>query len=158
MKKTLLLMTMLSTSMFAESFSINSHVKVTRTEANFSDVTTQMPYDECHDVREETGGTSIGGGLVGGAIGGVLGHQVGGGSGKTAATIGGAVIGTMIGSNAGSTPRGYNIVRKCQTLYRQTTNRVQDGYTNYGILQGQTISVNSSERLSTIPVTITFSY
>lgn len=157
MKKILILLA-LSATLFAEGFSVNSSVKVYKSEPNYSNITTQIPYDECRDVREETGGASIGGGIVGGALGGVLGHQVGGGTGKTAATIGGAVIGTMLGANAGSSPKGYNIVRKCQTVYRQSQNRVHDGYTNYAKLNGETISVISSEKLDTIPVTITFSY
>jgi uncharacterized protein YcfJ len=170
--KTLVLLTLgalLASSASAESFTTTEYVKVISSEAIYSTVNEEVPTERCFDEKVYTGNGSsstgsIGGTLLGGALGGVLGNQVGGGKGKTAATIGGAVLGAFAGNKVGSgydKPAGnetYNIVRKCEVIKNIVQRQVLSGYNNRAVIKGQNINVESSNKISQIPVTITYSY
>jgi uncharacterized protein YcfJ len=156
-----------SSALMAEGFSVTEYISVTKSVPNYSTIQEEIPSERCYDIQEKvsSGGSNndVVGAVVGGALGGVLGHNVGGGTGKTVATVGGAVLGTLAGQNIGSkynTPESssYQTVRKCENISTMKTRQVLSGYTNYGILKGQEISVESDQPLKQIPVRITYSY
>lgn len=170
MKKNALILaiTLVTTTLSAESFTMTEYVKVNSSTPSYSTMNEDVPMEQCHDVREAvsdggTGNADVVGAVAGGALGGVLGHQVGGGKGKTAATIGGAVLGVLAGQNIGSkynTPQSssYQVVRKCETVYTTKSHQVIDGYMNIAKFKGKEISVQSQQPLKEIPVTVTYSY
>lgn len=151
---------------FAESFSVTEYVPVTKSVPNYSTIQEAVPSERCYDVKEQVnsgiGTNDIVGAVAGGALGGVLGHQIGGGSGKTVATVGGAVLGTLAGQKVantyGNSTPTYQVVRKCETVNSYKTRQVMDGYVNYAKVKGREISVESTNALKQIPVTITYSY
>ncbi|MDD4854408.1 MAG: glycine zipper 2TM domain-containing protein [Sulfuricurvum sp.] len=168
-KNTLILaMTLVTTALSAESFTMTEYVKVNSSIPAYSTINEDVPTEQCYDVREAisnggTGNADVVGAVAGGALGGVLGHQVGGGKGKTAATIGGAVLGVLAGQNVGSkynTPQNtsYQVVRKCETVYTTKSRQVIDGYTNVAKFKGKEIRIQSDAPLKQIPVTVTYSY
>jgi len=151
----------------ADSFSTVEYVTVKSSQPIYSTVEEEVPTERCYDVKEpvSSGGNNsdIIGAVAGGAIGGILGHQIGGGKGKTAATVGGAVLGTLAGQKVGSsykTPANdsYQVVRRCEVVKNYQTKKVLNGYENVGYLKGREIVVESTERMSKIPVTVTYSY
>lgn len=170
MKKNALLLVvpLMATAVFGESFTVTEYVNVISVTPIYSTISEDIPTEQCRDVKEaiSSGGTSnadVVGAVAGGALGGVLGHQVGGGSGKTAATIGGAVLGALAGQNIGSkynTPQTttYQTVRKCETVYTTKTRQIMDGYTNIAKFKGKEIRIQSDQPLKKIPVTVTYSY
>jgi len=164
-KTTLLLLTSLTTSLFAESFTTSESIKVNRSEPVFKTVTTQKPLRDCWQESEQVvsqggGGNDVIGSLVGGALGGVLGNQVGQGSGKTAATIGGAIVGSMLGqgANRGNEVSQPRTVEKCTTRYETSTQQVLSGYNNYGKYQGREIVKFNETPLDHIIVYTNVSY
>ncbi len=170
MKKNVLIlvMTLLASTAFAESFTMTEYVKVNSSNPIYSTITEEVPMEQCREVKEAvsnggSGNSNVIGAVVGGAAGGVLGHQIGGGRGKTAATIGGAVLGVLAGQSIGSkynTPQddSYQIVRRCETVYTTKSRQVMEGYVNIGKFKGQDIRVESDEPLKRIPVMATYSY
>lgn len=164
----ILVMTLLASTAFAESFSMTEYVKVTSSNPMYSTITEDVPMEQCREVKQAVsngggGNSDVIGAVVGGAAGGVLGHQIGGGRGKTVATIGGAVLGVLAGQNIGSkynTPQdnSYQLVRKCETVYTTKSRQVMDGYVNSGKFKGKEIRVESDEPLNRIPVMVTYSY
>jgi uncharacterized protein YcfJ len=170
MKKNIIIaMTLVGSTLCAESFTMTEYAKVTSSSPVYSTISEDVPSEQCRDVKEAvsnggtTGNADVVGAVVGGAAGGVLGNQIGGGKGKTAATIGGAVLGALAGQNVGSkynTPQAdsYQIVRKCETIYTKKTRQVTDGYTNTAKFKGKDIRIQSDQPLKQIPVTVTYSY
>ncbi|HZF71418.1 glycine zipper 2TM domain-containing protein [Sulfuricurvum sp.] len=155
-------------AVMADSFSTVEYVKVSQSTPIMTTIQEQVPGEKCYDVQEQVssgggGGNSVVGAVAGGALGGVLGHQIGGGTGKTVATVGGAILGTLAGQNVannygGNTPATYRTVRRCETVNTVRTRQVLGGYTNIARYKGKEISVESSEPLRQIPVTVTYSY
>jgi len=164
-----------STILNAQESSFVEYVRVTNSTPSYENITTQTPHNECYDERvpvsyydnsysnySTNDGASA---ILGGVIGGILGHQIGGGRGKDIATAGGAIIGTFIGQNAArvSYPTSqavssYETRRRCNTTYRQSSERRFVGYKNVAYYKGKKIVKYSDTRLSTIPVTVTISY
>jgi len=164
----MLAMTLLASTLAAESFTTTEYIKVKSSTPVYSTISEDVPTEQCRDVKEaiSTGGTKnadVVGAVAGGALGGVLGHQIGGGTGKTAATIGGAVLGALAGQNVGSkynTPQStsYQTVRRCETVYTTKSHQVIDGYLNIAKFKGKEIRIQSDEPIKQIPVTVTYSY
>jgi uncharacterized protein YcfJ len=155
------------TVLIADSFSTIEYVKVIQATPIMSTIQEQVPNERCYDVQEQVNsggsGNSVIGAVAGGALGGVLGHQIGGGSGKTAATVGGAILGTLVGQNVannygGNSAPTYQTVRRCETVNTLRSRQVLSGYTNVAKYKGKEISVESSQPLTQIPVTVTYSY
>jgi len=171
MKKALLIILLiLSSNIFAASFSYTEYVEVTRSEPVYRTIIKRIPYQECWDEEipieyEIDEGNVIEdniGPLIGGVAGGIIGHQIGKGSGKTAATIGGAIVGTIVGKNLSKKDRyyerGYKRVRRCKTRYEEHTQRVQRGYKNFAYYNGKEIMKFSKRPLKRIKVNVTISY
>jgi uncharacterized protein YcfJ len=79
---------------------------------------------ECTQVPQKSGGSSVVGPIIGGVVGGLLGHQVGQGSGQTAATIVGATGGAVAGSAIGNRPSQPE--QQCRTV--ESSREVVNGY------------------------------
>ncbi len=167
MKKTfsLILIGLLGISAHAEGFSKTINVKVSSSEPIYSTVTEYASVETCQDVKEPVNNsstaTNIVGTVVGGALGGVLGHQIGGGRGKDVATVGGAILGSIAGNKMtanNSDSSSYRIVKQCDVKQVPQEKTIISGYKNKGYLEGNEITVFSTQKLDSIPVSITYSY
>ena len=170
MRRSMLLLGVLTTLLSAESFSYTEYVRVSSSIAQYEKVQERVPYQECYDrrvraydsrVREHD---KVVGSILGGAIGGAIGHQIGEGKGNDIATVGGAILGTIVGGNAveeryGAYEPEYRTKRECVTKYRyEGVRRRFVGYKNIAYYHGRKIVKFSNEKLSTIPITVTISY
>jgi uncharacterized protein YcfJ len=177
MKKKSLAILAFTLSLSAESITYTEYVNVRSSHAEYQNVSSNNPYQECYDKRVPVSYSNnynnlqyndrVATSVIGGAIGGIIGHQIGRGKGNDAATIGGAVLGTLMGSNIANAQRpyrpqhyssGYETRRECVTKYHTTQNREFVGYKNIGYYKGKKIVKYSDQRLSQIPVTVTISY
>jgi uncharacterized protein YcfJ len=179
MKRFILSLTLLATSLFAESYSWTEYVRVTSSKPQYERISQRVPYQECYDKRVEVNRAydrrgavrdhdRVVGSILGGAIGGAIGHQIGKGKGNDIATVGGAILGTIVGGEAfdgendrvyGAYEPRYETKRECVTRYRDSgvRNRLI-GYKNIAYYKGKRIEKFSDRKLSTIPITVTISY
>lgn len=110
MRKTLLIMTLMSAGLTATSAmaqsrgtSFDARAEVIRAEPITSQV--DSPVRHCttdyveRRVQSQQGERNMGGTVLGGVAGALLGSQVGGGNGRIAAAAVGAVAGAMVGDN-----------------------------------------------------------
>lgn len=180
-KKILLILSLLSTYSFSESYSFTQKVKVEHYQPVYNIVEQKNPYKTCYVKKVKIPGNTIiydenydrmhddqvAGSIVGGVIGGVLGNQIGKGTGKKVATVGGAVLGSIIGNNAASNthkpkflrmPDRYKYENICETHYKTERKRLLSGYYNIAHFKGRILKKFSNRKLKYITLHVNVNY
>ncbi len=123
--KKILMLALLTFSTMATAASYVDVIDVLGSEAIYTDVQTQQPYQHCYQVRKNSGSATNE--LIGGILGGAIGNQFGGGDGKKITTIAGSLLGASIANDIeksqdaqGNTGHTKQV---CETRYRNENSK-----------------------------------
>jgi len=105
MKKIVILLSLVSTSAFAQE------VHVISVQPKFVTIYQQ----QCQQVQVQSDNSGVGT-VIGGIAGGIIGNQVGKGSGRDAATVAGAIVGGMVGNRIGSDQTENQVRQQCTSV------------------------------------------
>ncbi|RXK14174.1 hypothetical protein CP965_01630 [Halarcobacter mediterraneus] len=174
MKKFILILVILASSLFARHNDFYDYAKVRYSEPIYEYVYEDRPQTQCKDVthkvrvgkEREYSNDSLGiDTLVGVAAGAVLGSQVGKGNGRVAAQIVGGLLGGKVAHEIRESPsyeRGnrykYVTQKECYETYTTVKRKVLTGYKNYFKYKGKEYSKVTREPKKRIRITHTINF
>ena len=173
MKKLLLSVILLASSLFANGNRFHDFAKVNYSEPIYEYVYDNEPQKECRDVRKkvrvyddsysrnENLGIDT---LIGVATGAVIGSQIGKGNGRVAAQIVGGLLGGKVAHEIrdydSTANANYEYITKteCYTSYKRIKRKMITGYKNHFVYKGEDLYKVTKRPKKKIKITHSISY